>query len=169
MTFMSEREIEQQMAKRNEFLAFFENSARGTVANDFLFVIRDDGITEPRLICREVYRLLLSKVARYTGESAAKKQYVLGVMRENQQAAMRFAEWAVWHETLDDKTKKRLKNRGEGSEHYQKEWMATQQPTARQLALLDSFGYQGTVDNRLHASQLIDEYITLRQDYRGRK
>lgn len=173
MTFMSESTIAYYQEKRNTFLAFFVNEYRSKITNEFLFVIRGQGITEARLMCRAVYAGYQEQLARCeqrdNHERAEKIRFALGIMRDNRQAALDFAEWAAWHESLDEREKKRLKNRSANSEHYQQEWMATQQPTGRQLALLDSFGYQGTVDNRLHASQLIDEYITLRQDYRGRK
>lgn len=180
-------------AKKQAYLEHVAPNYRGMVANAFLAPVRSQGLKEPRYICRQVYqnyREAIGKyetdiykyetewVDRYQGkdwmegyverarENIDKLLGYLNLMRQEREKALGMAEWAVWWESLDDREKKRQKV--ERAKPHQQEYMASLQPTGKQLALLDSFGYQGTVDNRLHASQLIDEYINLRQDYKHR-
>lgn len=179
-------------AKKHAYLEHIPSNYKGVVANDFLGPVRAQGLQEPHLVCREVFKTYQRRLTQCLNDlddeprlrqmysntdwldermerertDAAKWRKYLDLMRQEREKALGMAEWAIWWEYLDENEKKQLK--AQGKEHYQQEHMAALQPTDKQLALLDSFGYQGTVDNRLHASQLIDEYITLKQDYKHR-
>jgi len=60
------------------------------------------------------------------------------------------ARWAIQWDRLSDPEKQRVKA---------ERWMAEQPPTEKQVKYLRSLGYDGEVESKLHASELIDRLL----------
>ena len=74
--------------------------------------------------------------------------------------AQAFARWVLTWEALSFAEKDRIKQQ-RGAEHRQR-WMATQPPTERQVKYLRVLGYQGEVESKAQASELIDRLLRSR-------
>lgn len=153
---------EQMQEQRDRFLELLSELSvgqKGAVINYFLEPYRRQGITDPRLICRAVYAKGLRQLrSRWCDEADAGKWYtLLRTMKGHPDLALRVAEWAVWWDSLSPAEKDRI--RAPQREHYRREYMQEQVATEKQLDYLRSLGHQGQVENRLHASELINSLL----------
>lgn len=84
------------------------------------------------------------------------------LMQENPQAALGYAEYYIWWESLSKFEKEQ--HRAPKREQFKDEWMEQQPPTQKQLDLIAAKGYQGEApDNRWAASRIIDRLLKTRR------
>lgn len=158
------------LAKRDAFLNHFSELSSGqlgALANYFLKPYRERGVTDPTLICRYVYADVLRMLRnmddnRRRGWEVSEERYrslysLLRTMKEHREDALLMAEWAVEWDQLEPYQKDQI--RAPRRQQYMREHMALKSATEKQLSLLRSLGYEGEVESRLHAHDLIDSLI----------
>lgn len=125
------------------------------VANWFYEAVRA-GETEPRRICSAVYRELSRKLARYGDRDGTDYGETLAALAAAPAEAMEFALHILARERQSPE-EKRARKEAE-AEAGRREWMRRQPPTEKQIAVLrERLGYGGEIENRLHASELIEQ------------
>jgi hypothetical protein len=141
---------------KDDYLAQFPERQRGPVGNLFLRPIRN-GITDPAAIVEAVRRDLLSRLQQSRDEPEGRKKVLAVLQTLDQPEARATAAWYVSYEKLPPAAKATLK--AQRAEAGIRAWMETQPPTERQLNYLRRLGYDGPVENRARASELIDRLV----------
>ena len=140
-----------------DFLNHFEPRQRSHVANLFLFSVRR-GETEPHRIVSHVRHDVLAQTVRWkrTHEGFARNERIVTVIDTHFDEAVDFARWALWWESLHEQDKRRIKA---------ERWMAQQPATEKQTKYLRWLGYDGEIQSKLQASELIDKLLKERRDF----
>ncbi len=87
-------------------------------------------------------------------DPAQAQDKLLAVIDETE--ALNFARFIIRRESLPPEQK--LREKDERSQHFRREYMKTQEPTQKQLDYLGGLGCDVKPQNKLEASDLIDEY-----------
>ncbi len=147
------------MRNRRAFLERFPPNRRSHVVNLFLHSVRAGAITPEVVVARvrDGLQRRIQRALQWNNEATLERdREVLHMLDEHTDEARGMADWALAWESLPREEKERIKK--ERTRTYQRRWMATQQPTQRQLNYLCALGYAGSrPGNRLEASELIDE------------
>jgi hypothetical protein len=140
------------------FLDRFPANRRSHVANIFLREVRA-GNHSPQSICIAVFAALRRGILYATGHGwdTERDQFILDTLLAHGAAARAYAGWCIEYEQLPPEEKKRRKqaSTAEGIGL----WQEQQQPTEKQINYLRHVGYTGPINNRRHASSLIDIYV----------
>jgi hypothetical protein len=142
---------------RRAWLAEQPQKRQSTVANDFLHAIRGHAARLPQEVLAYARQAAVHRSCSQWNtpqERAYWQQVAREIREEKRAAALAFAEWCLAYESLDPEAKRQLKA-GRG-EQYRVRWMAAQPPSEKQIAYLRALGYQGEVQSKAHASELID-------------
>jgi hypothetical protein len=92
----------------------------------------------------------------------AEYRQILAAIEEDRPGSVAFAESVLAREALP--AEERARQKEIRTRQYQQAYMATQPPTAAQLAFLDQLGHRGpTPANRAEASELIDQFLVTRR------
>jgi len=139
-------------AKRR-FLARFEPRQRGHIANIFLDPVRR-GETEPHRVVSAVRHDLLAQAVRWkrwgNHDGIARNERIVSPFDTYFDEAVDSARWAIQWDRLSDPEKQRVKA---------ERWMAEQPPTEKQVKYLRSLGYDGEVESKRKACELIDRLL----------
>ncbi len=139
------------------FLDLFPANRRSHVANLFLDPVRR-GIATPTQVYGAVYAELRRRLEgpRWHGYDDTNDRLIFDTLRGNYDAAVAYAGWCVAYEQLPPEEKKRRKqaSTAEGIGL----WQEQQPPTEKQIAYIRALGYTGPIENRRHASSVIDVY-----------
>ena len=142
---------------RRRLLEHFEPRRRGTVANLFLYPVRQ-GISNVEQIVDSVRAELQQQITRsrryHNFSTVQRKAEYLTLLESYPEDAMDFARWAVWYESLSEEEKTARK--AEQGKLYRRQWMDTQPATDKQVSYLRHLGWTGEVRSKLYASELID-------------
>ena len=135
------------------FLERFEPRQRGHIANLFLAPV-GMGMTEPHRIVSAVRQGLLKqsvKCKRWGNLATVQRnEHIIQRIDAHFSEALDYARWAIQWDRLSYPEKQRVKA---------ERWMAQQPATERQTKYLRSLGYDGEVESKLHASELIDRLL----------
>ncbi len=110
----------------------------------------------PRLLCSALYAMLWESVRRWEDSGSISKRGILAVLEEDPEAAQDLMAYVI--EQLGLPPSVRQERKEAAAALGKQEWMKRQEPTEKQLAFLARLGYDGPVENRWHASQLIEEH-----------
>ena len=143
-------------AWKNAFISLF-GSRTGPIASRFYNVYRDEHPETPEDLVRGVMK---DAKRRYQSPWASEQRKAENLtlahkLREARDEAVKFARYVIWRENLSPEEHARLK--AIQAEEGRRAWMETQPPTEKQINYLRLLGYEGEVESRGHASQLIDE------------
>jgi hypothetical protein len=141
------------------FLSYFPVTHRSTVANWFHYAVRA-GASTPLMVIARVRQEIHHRLRwAHSEDTTALLSQVLGMLQSDAAGACAYAESVIGWERLPCAERQRKKTTR--AEQYQQQYMATQPPTAKQLAYLATLGYRGALPaNRLAASALIDEALS---------
>lgn len=156
---------------QRRFLERFETNRRGFISNIFLRVTRQ-GVTNPNVIVSTVRRNLVDQSKRATywnpdSNTIQRNDAILDVLNTHHEEAVDFAKWAVEWESLSDSERQAIK--AERGAYYKRQHMDSQPPTDKQVRYVRALGYDGTIESKLHASELIDKLRNDKGDGHGRK
>jgi len=87
------------------------------------------------------------------------RQALLAVIAHPSEALQLAEEALAWGQLPRAERERRKAARGEA---YRRQYLSALPPTDKQLRFLRSLGHDGPVENRLHASELIDELLAKR-------
>jgi len=139
--------------------AFIElfGSRSAPIASRFYNVYRDEHPAAPEDLVRGVMK---DAKRRYYDRWASEKTKAENLdlarrLKSDRDEAVKFAQYVIWRENLTPEEHARLK--AIQAEEGRRAWMETQPPTEKQINYLRLLGYEGEVESRGHASQLIDE------------
>jgi hypothetical protein len=79
--------------------------------------------------------------------------------------AIKMAEYVIWWEELDYKTKDEIRRARQAG--YVNQHMAVQPPTEKQLKYLEALGCKKLPKSKLEASNLIEEYLNAKRNRAG--
>ncbi len=79
---------------------------------------------------------------------------MLDVLAGYPDEAAAFAEWALEWESLP--AEERAKRKRHRSEEHRQQWLDAQPPTEKQVRYCRMLGYQGAIESKRHASEIID-------------
>lgn len=136
----------------SKFLEHFPERRRALIANIFLRAVRA-GEADPTAIVAAVKKNVFDRL-RWHGD-IDKLQHILTVLDGQPEEAEDYARWCLAWEALPIET--RNVEKGRRSELYQREYMAQQAPTEKQLLFLRKHNWDQPVKSRLHASELIEQ------------
>src|SRR5262249_9667071 len=136
---------------------------RGPLMNYFLSPVRA-GVKNPAQIVQTVLTRMRSDLQRRRQwHSAAEleplRQALLAVIAHPSEALQLAGEALDWEQLPRAERERRKAVRGEV---YRRQYLSALPPTDKQLRFLRSLGHDGPVENRLHASALIDELLAKR-------
>ncbi len=147
------------------FLEHFNPNWRGAAANYFYQVIRAGAVTPAAValgVETEVLRLLDSP---YLWEKSRQNLLALeSALLGDRDGALRFAEQCLQREQMPAGERQALK--AAGAEEGRRVYMAAQPATEKQLAYLRSLGCADVPDNRLQASEWINQFRAQREEVR---
>lgn len=142
--------------QKNRFLLHFEADHRGAIGNGFYEIIRT-GEHMPGRICSLVFCQIRDAGLHEkteVGDSVPWRE-VLYWMQTDPEAAQDFALLCYQREmqSPEDREKRKAENAKFGREQH----MAKLPATEKQIETLRRLGYDGEIQNRAHASALIEE------------
>ncbi len=142
---------------RRRFLDHFPDPMRSLVANSFIDATRAGAATVPDVQrCAErswLCRLDSGERVR-DGLARRRAQAVLDALAAYPDEAAAFAEWALEWASLPAEERARRKRCR--SEEHRRAWLDSQPATERQIAYARLLGYQGAIESKRHASEIID-------------
>lgn len=140
-----------------EFLKVFPLVSRSLIVNQFCHAVRQGARTVDEVLKAVTTDAHSRKDHGFSeqGESQAMLLAQLGDA-ETREEARRFAQHIIDRERLPWEEKLRLKT--EAQHDYQQAYMASQPPTLKQLSYLKSLGCDTKPENRLEASNLIEQH-----------
>jgi hypothetical protein len=136
----------------------FPNARRSYVANTFLYAVRAGARTPGKVLADVEHELSeTAKRSRRWGfsETVERTETMYSILNEFHDEALAYAAWAIRWEALPPAERERQK-RAKGEVHRQA-YMEQQPATDKQVAYIRSFGYQGVVTSKAHASSLIEQ------------
>ena len=138
------------------FLELIPARLRGSVTNAFLGYGPRNNMTDTGAICAAVYAEFQQKRRRAQNpEDAAKYDAVLSAIGSQIDAALEYAEWAIYYHNMPEAERQERKR--EQADAAVQKWMAGQKPTNKQIAYLNQLGYIGAIPvDRAEACRLIN-------------
>ncbi|MDP3702949.1 MAG: hypothetical protein Q8R78_00955 [Candidatus Omnitrophota bacterium] len=165
MAFQSYAEIE---TARDAFLTRIAEHYRGMACNLFLAPVREDGLWRADLVLMATVRAVRSRTLRAASPASQAEDNLRALwqaIQDDAEGALATAEWAVAYVLLPAGMKEARKAaQQEKGRHYS---MQGKPPTEKQVAYLRRQGYTGAIEDRLHASQLIDAMMAEQKEARG--
>ena len=143
---------------RRAFLERFPDHLRSTIANTFLCAIRAGATTEADVVYRveRVYLCRLDAGERVRdGLARRRAQAVLDALTADPDQAAAFAAWCLEWESLP--AEERAKRKRCRSEEHRRQWLDQQPPTPKQVNYCRLLGYQGAIESKRHASEIIEQ------------
>lgn len=136
------------------FLELFLRVRRGVIGQPF-HAAAADGAGTPEAVIRWVQADCIDKIGcEWTSEDRRQElRDLLWALGSDRQDALRFAQKVLDWRALPPA--EREKRKAERAEAARLEWMATKEPTEKQIALLRKLGYSGEVTDRAQASRMI--------------
>lgn len=109
--------------ERRRFLQFFEQPRQSQVSNEFLRVVRRSPGLDALHVARDVWDALdlRARDPREDPSTALKLRRICDLMKENREAAIEFAAWAISWEELP--AEERLRRNAERSKAYAKAYL----------------------------------------------
>ncbi len=141
------------------FLELFPIPDRNPIAQYFHFRVREGAATPRSVVLRVAAHVgaRLTQAWGDTGEQRRQQSYLCG-LADHFDLALLFAEHVLHWEALPQA--ERDAQKAERGRTYQREYMATQSATAKQVAYLARLGWDGAVpESRAAASDLIDQLL----------
>ena len=146
-----------QQDTRRRFLDRFPDSLRSVVANSFIDATRAGAATVPD-VQRCVERAWLCRLDAgervRDGLTRRRAQTVLDALAAHPDEAADFAAWALEWASLPAEERARRKRCR--SEEHRRAWLDAQPATPRQINYCRLLGYQGAIESKRHASEIID-------------
>jgi hypothetical protein len=136
---------------RTEFLNLFIESRRSTITNMFLNETRQTPYSPAPLILFKVKEELRKRSQR--GYGAQGSAELLRIVEDNPGKSLRFAAYCL--DYVNTPAEEREQAKEARSQENMVRWMATKEPSAKQLAYLRRLGVTGTPATMQEASEII--------------
>ncbi len=139
-----------------KFLVDYPRAGQGTITNWFCYAVRDGQTTVSGVLSAVEYTVR-KRMPVSDGYSLTDDDLTILLEHLLDPEAEEFAAFILERESLPPEERERLK--AASGKIYQQEYMASEQPTAKQLSYLKYLKCETVPASKLQASQLIDEIL----------